>query len=77
MNLWVSMEDEGASTSTEEAFHRSLAPLAKHIEGVEGVKPSYIPYEPMRFRRPGTGSPGRRDRRIQLYFWHPLQTSVG
>ena len=26
MNLWVSMEDEGALTSTEEAFHRSLAP---------------------------------------------------
>jgi len=26
MNLWVSMEDEGALTSTEEAFHRSLSP---------------------------------------------------
>jgi len=25
MNLWVSMEDKGALTSTEEAFHRSLA----------------------------------------------------
>lgn len=31
VNLWVSMEDEGALTSTEEAFDRSLAPLAKHI----------------------------------------------
>src|SRR5580700_2896977 len=41
MNLWVSMEDEGAITSTEEAFHRSLSPLAKHIESVEGDKPSY------------------------------------
>jgi nitronate monooxygenase len=49
MNLWVSMEDEGAFTSTEEAFHRSLAPLAKHIESVEGGKPSYRPYEPIRF----------------------------
>ena len=29
MNLWVSMEDEGAFSSKEEAFHRSLAPLAK------------------------------------------------
>src|SRR2546423_8478813 len=29
MNLWVSMEDEGAFTSTEEAFHRSLSPLLK------------------------------------------------
>ena len=46
MNLWVSMEDEGALTSTEEAFHRSLAPLAKHIESVEGAKPTYLPYEP-------------------------------
>src|SRR3954471_12992443 len=30
MNLWVSMEDEGALTSDEAAFHRSLAPLAVH-----------------------------------------------
>ena len=37
------------STSTEEAFHRSLAPLAKHIESVGGGKPSYRPYEPIRF----------------------------
>jgi nitronate monooxygenase len=49
MNLWVSMEDEGAFTSTEEAFHRSLSPLAKHIESVGGAKPSYLPYEPIRF----------------------------
>ena len=49
MNLWVSMEDEEAFTSTEKAFHRSLAPLAKHIEGVEGAKPTYLPYEPIRF----------------------------
>jgi nitronate monooxygenase len=49
MNLWVSMEDEGALTSTEEAFDRSLAPLAKHIESVGGSKPSYRPYEAIRF----------------------------
>ena len=49
MNLWVSVEDEGASTSTEKAFHRSLAPLAKHIESVEGAKPTYLPYEAIRF----------------------------
>src|SRR5260370_18267264 len=49
MNLWVSMEDEGALTSTEEAFHRSLSPLTKHIESVGGAKPSYRPYEPIRF----------------------------
>jgi nitronate monooxygenase len=49
MNLWVSMEDEGALTSTEGAFHRSLSSLAKHIESVGGDKPSYRPYEPIRF----------------------------
>jgi nitronate monooxygenase len=49
MNLWVSMEDEGALTSTEEAFHRSLSSLTKHIESVEGAKPSYRAYEPIRF----------------------------
>jgi nitronate monooxygenase len=49
MNLWVSMEDEGALTSTEEAFHRSLSSLAEHIESVGGAKPSYQPYEPIRF----------------------------
>src|SRR5664279_3325045 len=34
MNLWVSMEDGGAFTSTEEAFHRGLAQLPTHIESV-------------------------------------------
>jgi nitronate monooxygenase len=37
VNLWVSMEDEGAFTSSEEAFHRSLSLLAKHIESVGGA----------------------------------------
>ena len=49
MNLWISMEDEGALSSTEDAHHRSLAPLAKHIESVGGAKPSYHPYEPIHF----------------------------
>lgn len=49
MNLWVSMEDEGAFTSTEEAFDRSLSPLTKHIESVGGATPLYGPYEPIRF----------------------------
>src|ERR1700730_13117030 len=47
MNLWVSMEDEGALTSTEEAFYRSLSSLAKHIESVGGGKPSYRRYKPI------------------------------
>ncbi len=45
----LSMEDEGALTATEEAFNRSLSPLAKHIESVGGTIPSYLPYEPIRF----------------------------
>jgi nitronate monooxygenase len=49
MNLWVSMEDKEAFTSTAKAFHRSLAPVEKHIEGVGGSKPSYRRYEPIRF----------------------------
>ena len=49
MNLWVSMEDEGALTSTEEAFNRSLSSLAKHIESVGEGKPTYLPYEAIRF----------------------------
>ena len=49
MNLWVSMEDGGAFTSTEEDFRRSLSPLAKHIESVGGTLPSYRPYEPIQF----------------------------
>lgn len=49
MNLWVSMEDKGAFTSTEEAFQRSLSPLSKHIESVGGGKPFYLPHDPIRF----------------------------
>jgi nitronate monooxygenase len=49
MNLWVSMEDKEAFTSTAKAFHRSLAPLEKHIEDVGGSKPSYHRYKPIRF----------------------------
>src|ERR1700675_3681910 len=32
INLWVSMEDEGARTSGEEGFNRSLRPLAVHLD---------------------------------------------
>ena len=49
INLWVSMEDEGAFASGESAFHRSLSHLSKHIEDVQGVLPSYMPYDPIRF----------------------------
>jgi nitronate monooxygenase len=49
INLWVSIEDEGAFTSDESAYHRSLSPLSKHIKEVQGVVPSYTPYDPIRF----------------------------
>jgi nitronate monooxygenase len=49
MNLWISMEDEGARTSDESAFHRSLAPLAAHLAALGAPCPTYKPYSPARF----------------------------
>jgi nitronate monooxygenase len=49
MNLWVSMEDEGARTSGEDAFNRSLAPLAVHIAALGAPRPEYKPYPWRRF----------------------------
>ena len=49
MNLWVSMEDEGARTSDESAFNRSLAPLAVHLAALGASRPTYKPYSPERF----------------------------
>jgi nitronate monooxygenase len=49
MNLWVSMEDEGARTSDESAFNRSLAPLATHLAELGAARPAYKPYWPIRF----------------------------
>src|SRR6202007_2552753 len=49
MNLWVSMEDEGARTSDAEAFRRALTHLSPHIEAVGGTQPAFAPYKPIRF----------------------------
>jgi nitronate monooxygenase len=49
MNLWVSMEDEGARTSDAAAFHRALAPLSPYIEALSGIQPAFAPYRPIRF----------------------------
>ncbi len=49
INLWVSMEDEGARASGSEAFARSLAPLAGHIQALGGMLPTFAPYVPIRF----------------------------
>lgn len=49
INLWVSMEDDGARTSGSETFARSLAPLAAHIQSLGGALPAYKPYAPVKF----------------------------
>src|SRR5258705_13078422 len=49
VNLWVSMEDEGARTSDENAFNRSLAPLAAHIAALGAPRPKYKRYPWIRF----------------------------
>lgn len=49
INLWVSMEDEGARTSDESAFNRSLAPLGAHLTALGAPRPASKPYSPARF----------------------------
>jgi nitronate monooxygenase len=49
MNLWVSMEDEGARTSDENAFNRSLAPLSSRLAALGAPRPTFKPYSPARF----------------------------
>ena len=49
MNLWVAMEEEGARTSDENAFNRSLAPLAVYLAALGAPRPAYKPYSPIRF----------------------------
>jgi nitronate monooxygenase len=51
VNLWVSTEDEGARTSDEKAFNRSLAPLAGHLAGLAAPRPRYQPYSPVPFEQ--------------------------
>src|SRR3954471_8296825 len=41
MNLWVSVEDEGARRSDEAAFKRSLTSIAPLIKSLGGALPSY------------------------------------
>src|SRR6202046_3071791 len=49
MNLWVSMEDEGAGSSERAEFARSLKHIAGHIEALGAPLPGYKPYVPVRF----------------------------
>ena len=43
MNLWVSMEDEGARTADENGFNRSLAPLVADLAALGAPRPTAIP----------------------------------
>ena len=43
------MEYECEPTSDENAFNRSLAPLAVHIAALRAPRPTYKPYSPIRF----------------------------
>lgn len=49
MNLWVSMEDEGARGSDEAAFRRALEPLAGPLKELGVATPPYEPYVPASF----------------------------
>src|ERR1700722_18735507 len=49
MNLWVSMEDQGAATSDAEAFKRALSYIAPHLEALGASKPTFSSYHPLRF----------------------------
>lgn len=49
MNLWVSMEDEGARASDAAAFERALAPLAGPLAELGSPLPAFAPYSPRRF----------------------------
>jgi nitronate monooxygenase len=49
INLWVSMEDNGARTSDRAAFNRGLQTLAPMIQSLGAALPSYTPYSPMSF----------------------------
>jgi nitronate monooxygenase len=49
MNLWVSMEDEGARTADENKFNRSLAPFVADLTALGAPRPTYKPFSPKRF----------------------------
>jgi nitronate monooxygenase len=49
VNLWVSMEDDGAIKSDEADFQRALLHLAPHIEAVGGTQPEFSPHKAIRF----------------------------
>jgi nitronate monooxygenase len=49
MNLWVSVEDEGAAASDAAAFERALAVIAPHLDALGASRPKYAPHRAIRF----------------------------
>jgi nitronate monooxygenase len=49
MNLWVSMEDDGARAAGEREFARSAAALADQLAALGAPPPAYTAYAPVRF----------------------------
>jgi nitronate monooxygenase len=49
MNLWVSMGDDDAWTSDENAFDHSLAPLENHLAALGAPRPKYKKHSLTRF----------------------------
>src|ERR1051325_2797419 len=46
VNLWVTMEDEGARESNEDDFRKALAPLLPHLDALHAPRPSYQRFKP-------------------------------
>jgi len=49
INLWVSIEDEQAFTSTARDFEAALTPIAAYLQELDAPRPSFKPYQPIRF----------------------------
>jgi nitronate monooxygenase len=49
INLWVSMEDDGAAGSDAPAFERSLAAIAPHLRSLGAEPPAFSAYTPRSF----------------------------
>jgi len=47
VNLWVTMEDDGARMSDEGQFNRSLAPLLPFLDELKAPHPAYKPFSPL------------------------------
>jgi len=51
INLWVSVEDDGARTSGEAEFNSALTSLVPHLDALGAPRPAYQPYSPISFDR--------------------------